>query len=65
MKLPRLRFIVALCLAIGVLVGRLLPQKSKAQIAQEHIEALQRFRAIQDTMLNVYIEQLSRQTNER
>jgi hypothetical protein len=40
------------------------PTKSDAQIAREKIEALQRYKALQDAMVNVYIQQLSAQTNE-
>lgn len=60
----RLRFWFAL-IAVGLFgLMQSVPTKSDAQIAREKIEALQRFKALQDAMVNVYIQQLSAQTNE-
>lgn len=60
----RLRFWIAMVAAgtLGLLWS--VPTKSDAQIAREKIEALQRYKALQDAMVNVYIQQLSAQTNE-
>jgi hypothetical protein len=57
-------FFIVLAVLIGVAAARFMPHKSQAQITREKIEALQRLRVLQDTMVDVYIQQLSRQTNE-
>jgi hypothetical protein len=60
----RPRFWIAM-IAVGTFgLMQAVPTKSDAQIAREKIEALQRFKAVQDAMVNVYIQQLSAQTND-
>jgi hypothetical protein len=64
MKAPRFRFIAALGFVALFGAIRLIPVKSDAQLAREKIETIRNIQALQNAMVDVYIQQLSRQTNE-
>lgn len=64
MKLPRLRFVLVFAIVAVVWWYRRNPPPTPAELAREQIETLQRVKAYQNAIVDVYIQQLSKQTNE-
>jgi hypothetical protein len=64
MKPPRLRFVVVFAIVAVAWWYRRNPPPTPAELAREKIETLQRVKAYQNAIVDVYIQQLSKQTNE-
>lgn len=64
MSLPRLRFVVVFAIVAVAWWYRRNPPPTTAQLAGEKIETLQRVKAYQNAMIDVYIQQLSKETNK-